>query len=433
MIIVISMMACSKELNPDSIDGNVERKDSISVSAVKYEVIGESNLSCLDIVTKSTESLQKMTGDNCGILFSSAIGNMLADIEGYNTRANAVPLFYKSARVSYLTKDEKGEEVAASALIIYPKYGEMDKVMLINHGTRLGGLFVPTSYAAPEMLYAVTGALCVLPDYIGLGESSSHPDLYLNAKVHGTTSRDALDVVLQYAEDEGLNLDKEFSTYILGYSQGGAVSLATMKAISKGDNEKYRIKKVICGDGPYDLEATFEYYISEEEDGNPMGLGTVVPLVINSMFNSYPEEFSKYNYEDFFTEWALETGIPQDIRVNKGSLFNMLLKFNGERLSDILNMKLVTDDTPEFRLLLDCMKRQDLCSGPVDFPLQFIHCNPDGIVPYDNLESALQGMAGQELLLEPEVITLEHLSKPMLQHTYGSITMMAGVLSGKYY
>lgn len=40
-----------------------------------------------------------------------------------------------------------------------------------------------------------------------------------------------------------------------------------------------------------------------------MGLGAVIPLVINSMFNSYPSEVADMNYEDFFTPWALSTGV----------------------------------------------------------------------------------------------------------------------------
>ena len=43
----------------------------------------------------------------------------------------------------------------------------------------------------------------------------------------------------------------------------------------------------------------------------------LIPTVINSMFNSYPEEMAGINYEDFFTAWALKTGVPQAIRQNK--------------------------------------------------------------------------------------------------------------------
>lgn len=53
-----------------------------------------------------------------------------------------------------------------------------------------------------------------------------------------------------------------------------------------------------------------------------MGLGAVIPLVINSMFNSYPSEVADMNYEDFFTPWALSTGVPQHIRANREGLNN---------------------------------------------------------------------------------------------------------------
>ena len=64
--------------------------------------------------------------------------------------------------------------------------------MLINHGTQIGAMMIPSNYTSVESVMAATGSLCILPDYIGLGSTSNHPDLYLNSEVHGRTSVDHL-------------------------------------------------------------------------------------------------------------------------------------------------------------------------------------------------------------------------------------------------
>lgn len=82
---------------------------------------------------------------------------------------------------------------------------------------------------------AIVPALCILPDYIGLGSSAKHPDLYLNHEVHGRTSVDALLTLLDFAKARKLPLDSNYKTTIFGYSQGGSVSLASLRRVQELD------------------------------------------------------------------------------------------------------------------------------------------------------------------------------------------------------
>lgn len=358
-----------------------------------------------------------------------------SDNQGATTKA-LVPLLYKVVRIEYRTLDQNMEPVNASALIVYPLLRKMNKVMLINHGTQIGFAMIPTQYTSVEAIMAATGALCILPDYIGLGSTSDHPDLYLNHEVHGRTSVDALIALLDYAKAKKLSLDNSYKSYIVGYSQGGSVSLASLRRVQQLDMETQRrinLDKVYCGDGPYDLRRTFETYMEDYEQGKKMGLGSVIPLVINSMFNSYPSEVTDMRYEDFFTPWALSTGVPQAVRNNSENVIDMMLKFNGKSLGDILNIEYITEHPDHLAKLLELMDRQNLCHGwQPQYKLKLLHGNPDGVVPFSNFEEAVQGLNNN--YVETKVISNNSilLTDPLLQHINGMMVMLEEILSGKF-
>lgn len=355
--------------------------------------------------------------------------------QGATTKA-LVPLLYKVVRIEYQTLDQNMVPVNASALIVYPLLRKMNKVMLINHGTQIGFAMIPTQYTSVEAIMAATGALCILPDYIGLGSTADHPDLYLNHEVHGRTSVDALIALLDYAKAKNLALDKSYKSYIVGYSQGGSVSLASLRRVQQLDmntQKRINLDKVYCGDGPYDLRRTFETYMEDYEQGKKMGLGSVVPLVINSMFNSYPSEVTDMRYEDFFTPWALSTGVPQAVKNNSENVIDMMLKFNGKSLGDILNMEYITEHPDHLAKLLELMDRQNLCHGwQPQYSLKLLHANPDGVVPFSNFEEAVAGLSNN--YVETKVINNNSilLSDPLLQHISGMVVMLEEILSGRF-
>lgn len=357
------------------------------------------------------------------------------DNSGTSTKALA-PLFYNVVKIEYQTLDQNMAPVNASALIVYPRFRKMDKVMLINHGTQIGLAMIPTKYTSVEAIMAATGALCILPDYIGLGSTSNHPDLYLNHEVHGRTSVDALLALLDYAKAKKLSLSDDYKSYIVGYSQGGSVSLASLRRVQQLDEatqKRINLEKVYCGDGPYNLRRTFETYVEDFEQGKKMGLGAVIPLVINSMFNSYPAEVADLNYEDFFTEWALSTGVPQAIHNNEETIIDMMLKFNGKNLDDILNLEYTAAHPDHLARLLSLMDRQNLCRGwKPEYSLKLLHSNPDGVVPFSNFEEAVEGLSNEKVETKVLNINTKLLSDPLLQHIYGMLAMIEEVLSGKF-
>jgi hypothetical protein len=104
----------------------------------------------------------------------------------------------------------------------------------------------------------------------------------------------------------------------MGFSQGGAVSLATHREIEEqGLSDELHFKGSLCGDGPYDLVATMRYYI--DDDGTSYGVETphrkgkvtmpvAVPMILKGMFDTYPD-MKSYKIEDFMSQQLLDTGV----------------------------------------------------------------------------------------------------------------------------
>ncbi len=419
-------------------DKEVLNSQANQSSEPSFIVLDESEVTEQELYEMTIGDMKKSVDadifDGVDRVYKEASNNQV-DNQGATTKA-LVPLLYKVVRIEYKTLDQNMVPVNASALIVYPLLRKMNKVMLINHGTQIGFTMIPTQYTSVEAIMAATGALCILPDYIGLGSTSDHPDLYLNHEVHGRTSVDALIALLDYAKAKKLSLDNSYKSYIVGYSQGGSVSLASLRRVQQLDMETQRrinLDKVYCGDGPYDLRRTFETYMEEYEQGKKMGLGSVVPLVINSMFNSYPSEVTNMRYEDFFTPWALSTGVPQAVRNNSENVIDMMLKFNGKSLGDILNIEYITEHPDHLAKLLELMDRQNLCHGwQPQYKLKLLHGNPDGVVPFSNFEEAVQGLNNN--YVETKVISNNSilLTDPLLQHISGMMVMLEEILSGKF-
>lgn len=343
---------------------------------------------------------------------------------------------YSKVGIEYETLDQDSLPVKVSAVITIPNNVEtIDRVYLVNHGTHMGNLMVPSSGIFIEESIASSGALCIFPDYIGLGSSKmSHCELYLNAAVHARTSIDALLVLLDYAKQKNLNLSEDFGTYIMGYSQGGAVSLATLRGIQQmpeAQQKLLHLKKVYCGDGPYDLRRTFETYMSDYEQGKPMGLPAVIPMVLSSMFHSYAEETKNINYKDLFTLKAWLTGVPKAIYDNDASVIDVVALWKNFDLGDVLNMKYINAHPDEFNLLLSLMERQNLTTGwELKYPVHFLHSDPDAVVPFANYEAAEQGLKNE--FFEGEVVAGDPTAAPLLQHGTGMKVFIANATDNSF-
>ena len=181
-----------------------------------------------------------------------------------------------------------------------------------------------TTYTSSGQADYVGHCIVIAPDYEGYGLTKNVPHPYLSQRVTAQQVLDGVKYGLELYQKmaEGsttlLPMKSDWRSFCLGYSQGGAVSLATHREIEEqGLADELRFQGSICGDGPYDLVSTLRYY--SEDDGTSYGVKTshrkgkatlpvVVPLILKGMCETYPD-LASYKIEDLLSQQLLDTGV----------------------------------------------------------------------------------------------------------------------------
>ena len=169
--------------------------------------------------------------------------------------------------------------------------------------------------------------IIIAPDYEGFGVTKNLPHPYLSQRLTAQQVLDAVNYGLdlyrkQSAEntddDPLLPIKSDWRTFGLGYSQGGAVTLALQRLIEeKGLAGQLHFYGSICGDGPYDLIETMRYYF--DDDGTSYGAETdhrkgictypvVVPLIIKGMCSTHPA-MASYRINDYLSQQLIDTDV----------------------------------------------------------------------------------------------------------------------------
>ncbi len=186
--------------------------------------------------------------------------------------------------------------------------------------------------------------IIIAPDYEGFGVTKDLPHPYLSQRLTAQQVLDAtnygLGLYRKQAGEEGsdyksdvkdgtdgtdeteeeplLPIKSDWRTFAIGYSQGGAVTLALQRLIEEqGLAEQLHFYGSICGDGPYDLIETMRYYF--DDNGTSYGAETehrkgictypvVVPMIIKGMCANHPA-MATYRIEDFLSQQLIDTDV----------------------------------------------------------------------------------------------------------------------------
>ena len=187
-------------------------------------------------------------------------------------------------------------------------------------GSALSDVSLMMNHASSGLIHASESDrayynLVILPDYEGYGVTRNNPHPYIYQEL---TARQVVDAVRYgialYNSDPQVNsirhpFRSNLRTTCVGYSQGGAVALATQRFIEQnGLTDELHLVGSVCGDGPYDLVATLLYYTAKDNSGDALAMPVVLPLILKGMCDTNP--FMKnHQVSDFFVDRFLETGI----------------------------------------------------------------------------------------------------------------------------
>lgn len=157
-------------------------------------------------------------------------------------------------RLTYWTQ-VKGQPVLASGLVAVPKDGPIRGVVAYLHGTTTTRAVSPS---LPERadgdqeaaVFAGSGFVTVLPDYIGLGQSEL-PQAYLVVQPQVDAAVDMLEAIRGVG---GLpDLTGDLPLFLMGFSQGGQSAAGLHRALEQNPLDGYLLTATVAIAGPHDL------------------------------------------------------------------------------------------------------------------------------------------------------------------------------------
>ena len=242
---------------------------------------------------------------------------------------------------SYPSVDENGNEIMLSAALVAWKpaqknsSGTIKSVIIgchititsdkqcptsVNSSPTRGDALIMSSFPTQASIPELRQSIVIMPDYEGYGITRDRVHPYLVQELTARQVADAAKYGLQLYKslDNAQPLAKDWKTISMGFSQGGAVALATHKYIEQHALDKeLHFAGSFCGDGPYDLMQTISYYL--EDDGHSFDVETrhkrgttpeplVIPLLVKGMLNS-DSLMNKHKVSDYLSKQFLDTGI----------------------------------------------------------------------------------------------------------------------------
>lgn len=308
---------------------------------------------------------------------SVTMNAILADLFEYNNKGKVIEL-----AGTYTSYDwETGEKTTLSGKVLLPKGQKPKRYIIVNHYT------IGSNAEAPSNCFPLEGILCnmgyamIFPDYRGYGVDSEHIHPYL------LFEQTAFDVYMMYFAVEQYLANTEYrpehdDIYIMGYSQGGAVTMAVEWFNEEVMGNYTKIRQVFAGGGPYDVRATYNNFITT----NQVNIPAAIPYVVQGMIKG-----NKLNIEisDLLQPWIYDK-LDEWINSKKYTTDKLKEMMGTNRTSDILTevgMDPTSDIVSELYKALSENSVLAYDWYPKE-PVYMLHSMNDDVVPFINASMA---------------------------------------------
>lgn len=317
--------------------------------------------------------------------------------------------------ISYMSVDGKKDSIRLSATVYTREEKHdhyFDKLLISCHPTVTSLFEAPTGGNPVDKdikRIVDDNYMVVCPDYCGYGISAYRQHPYL---IHDVTARNCVDAAMAakiFGKSlTGKEVPASFSTYIVGYSQGGATALACAKYLeSDACPENYKtelnLHETACGDGPYSTLATVNQYIKWGKEGKNLEYPCVLPLIVMAAKEAYGDGCMRtVEVEDYFSDEFKATGIIEMLKNKSMTTIDLNKEVDTKMNHHLLPKDLFSDkifdkekgdfktNSNEYKCLMRAMEIGDLSTGwEPQHPITFFHLKNDGVVPYANYEAVM--------------------------------------------
>ena len=351
-----------------------------------------------------------------------------------------VQIGFRKITYRYPSTDVKGNPITLSSAAFWLGYFadgvwsnlSPENICLMEHYTITSDAETPSNAFALEM-FMTGNTLTIMPDYIGYGATKELPHPYLNHDVCAINSIDALTAgYALFSDSVASGMSQDWKLYLAGASQGAANAIAVHKHMDTNPElaAKWNFTSSNCSSGPYSPVVTIDKYLTDGKVTYPV----VFPLVMKTMFDSYPEIMNGFTEDMAYSQNYLAVKAEIDSMIagkehNTAAINQVFMEKvrktvdanladNEIYLVDILSPEMLNKESALCKTLYLCLEKNDLTKGWTPVHPMKLHYSPlDAVVPQEN-SLAIQEAFGSD------VVKLEQSSTPADHTTTCSLWMV---------
>ena len=277
----------------------------------------------------------------------------------------------------YPSVDIHGNSISLSGKIIVPANKPIKRYIIVSHYTIGSNVEAPSQSFSLEGLLVKLGYGLIIPDYLGYGVTADSIHPYLVMDVTAQSVVDMYLAAVPFLKAAGLTPEKD-DVYLMGYSQGGAVTMAVQRLIEKYYADKIKIRRVFAGGGPYDVKITYDRFIETNKASYPCAVLLMTQGVIVG------------NHLDLDMERIVQPNIyaqlDELINTKKYSTGQMNMKLGTSITSELLSPIGMDRTSYEISELYKALTENSIVSYSwiPQAPVFIMHSIDDEIVPYEN-------------------------------------------------
>lgn len=166
-------------------------------------------------------------------------------------------------KINYRSRDEKNNPVVLSGLVVLPRGGAPNGLVVFNHGTIVNSSLAPSRFTGKAnkseaeiatLAFASGGYAVAMPDYLGLGDDRSGAHPYPLGAVNSPSAVDIIEPARILAARQNTPVGSPL--FVTGYSEGGAVAMWTVRDLERKSGAIWNVTAAAPASGPYDLSGT---------------------------------------------------------------------------------------------------------------------------------------------------------------------------------
>jgi Secretory lipase len=287
-------------------------------------------------------------------------------------------------QIVYMTPGVDGVETTVSGAVAIPVSALVELPLVsYQHGTEvrrddvasISGMDVPETLVA--VLFATSGYLGVMPDYIGLGVSTVlHP--YTHAATLASATVDMLRASRDFAAEKDLKLSGQ--VFLIGYSEGGSATAAAQRLIESSFSSEFDLVASAPMAGSYDMSGVMVGVMRSDQ---PFPATYYLPYLMLA----YDQIYGLFNSTSdvFVAPYAGQIPGLYDGTHGAGEINSALPAVPVTLLQPDFVAAFDADENHPMRVAL---RDNDLYDWAPETPTRLYHCTADDTVPFANSQLA---------------------------------------------